>query len=248
MFAVGGGAVHQVHQQRALDEQHVHVHGVVIGGVGVDLHIADAAALFHVEEGVGVLAGGTQFHIAAHLGVEQGDVRVGLLMLTDHGLKVHVEDHVAVGEQGKALLGAAQIIEVGAQRVQNAEVFAAGLLRDEGGQEEQAVVAGVQIPLLAGAEVVHQGAIVALHDDAHVAHAGIDHAGKDEVHHAIAARERQRRHRALVGQFPQGQIVLVGIDDAHHVLHFASASLLATSCASTCSPAPTLKPAGSAVS
>ena len=218
--AVGDGLIDQVNQQRALDDHDVQREVVVVGGVGVDLHVAHHIVLVHVDERVLAVLGAGEFDVGGgDLFVHHGDVRAGVDVLADHRLEGGVHDVIAVGQNGVLLLGAAQIVEVRAQRLHHAGVLAAVFPGQEGRQDEQAVVAGVQIPLLAGAEMIHQRVIVLLGDDAHVAHAGIDQIGQREVDDAIAARHGDGRHGALTGQLAQRQVVLGGVDNAHYIIH-----------------------------
>ena len=98
-------------------------------------------------------------------------------MLGEHIVIRGVEHRVAGREDDVLLPRAAQEARVGAQCVDIAGIFAHVFAREERGQDAQAVVAGVQIPLLAAAQVIHQRVVVLLHDHADVAHAGIDHIG-----------------------------------------------------------------------
>ena len=59
----------------------------------------------------------------------------------------------------------------------------------------QAVDFAVQVPLLAGAQVVHQAVIVLLGDNSHIPDSRVDHAGGQEVDHAVSSGYRQRGNR-----------------------------------------------------
>ena len=85
-------------------------------------------------------------------------------------------------------------------------------------QDVQANLA-VQVPLAAGAKVVHQGLVVLLGDDADSLDAGVGHGGELEVDHAITAGDRQRRNGAHAGQFTEMNVVFTGVDKAHYVFH-----------------------------
>ena len=134
----------------------------------------------------------------------------------EHVAVIDVADHVAVGENDVFLTGVVQ--ETGDGR----EVFHAAV-RDgacvaEGRQDEQALSLAGEIPRLAGAEVVHQGLIVVLGDNADLVDAGVDHIGKRKIDQAVAAAEGHRAHGALFRQLADFLVVLVGEQNSQHII------------------------------
>ena len=151
--------------------------------------------------------------------VHDGNIRRAFDMLAEHFLIIDIDDDVAVGHDDVFLARAAQVAEVGAQRVEHALVNAGIIPREERRQNKQAVVLAVQVPFLAAAEMIHEGMIIPLRNHADVARAGIDQAGHLKVDHAIASHDGQRRHGAGERQFAQKLIVFAGIDKTHQILH-----------------------------
>ena len=140
-------------------------------------------------------------------------------MLANHVVKVAVVDDVGAGQHDPFLLGAGQIGAVGAQGVQRAGVNADVLTGQEGRKHLQTVVLTVQVPFLAGADMVHQGVVVLLHDNADVLHSAVDHAGNEEVDHTIAAGHGQSGNRAVQRQVTKARIIFAGVNNTHYILH-----------------------------
>ena len=82
-------------------------------------------------------------------------------------------------------------------------------------QKLHRTLAQLQIPFLPGADVVHQGLVVVLRDNAQMRDAGIGHIGQGEVDLAVAPAVGQRRHRPLVRQLSEGAVVDIGKNDTH---------------------------------
>ena len=211
--------IRQMHQQRALDDHHVREHVGIAHGVGVDFNVVHPAVRVHAQKRPRGGGGGRMIErqrVVAR--VHHGHVRAGIHVFLNHVVKTGVENRVPAAQKHQLLLGAAQVVHVRAQRVQNARIRAVSVA-PEHGKQEQAVVARVQIPRLSGLQVIHQRMVIALHQNAHVADAAVHHAGNQKVHQPIARRHRQRRHRALARQLAQAQLLARSVNDAHYVLH-----------------------------
>ena len=89
----------------------------------------------------------------------------------------------------------------------------------EGRQQGQAAVVAAEIPALARAEVIHHALALAVHDDAHVAHPGVDHAREREIHHAVGPRERNRPVDAVLDQLAQLRLLFIGENNPVHAVH-----------------------------
>lgn len=155
-----------------------------------------------VELEVGAVRVAEQLALPGHI-VEDGDVRAGLHVLLHHVVKRGVEDRGGAGDQRIALGGAAHIAQVGADGVEHAGIAAGVAAGDVGRQDEQAVALAVEVPGLAAFQVVHQGVVVALRDQAHVRDVGVDQVAQEHVDDAVSAawgmaameRERVRSRR-----------------------------------------------------
>ena len=86
------------------------------------------------------------------------------------------------------------------KRVYDALVLAGA---GEGGQQLEAAALAGHVPLLAGAYVVKQGGVVALHHYAHVAHTCVLQVGESKVNKAVAPRKRQGRGSTYHDQLAQ---------------------------------------------
>ena len=67
--------------------------------------------------------------------------------------------------------------------------------------------------------MVKQTLALAVHDNAHIAHTGVDHIAEHEVHHAVVPGKRQRAVDPVLDQFAQAGFFLIGKDDAVHGVH-----------------------------
>ena len=84
----------------------------------------------------------------------------------------------------------------------------------ERGQDAQTAGFAVEIPGLAAADMVEQGLVIALHDNADVADAGIDHGGEGQVDQAVPAAEGQGSRGAMGNQITQGGVGAIGEDNS----------------------------------
>ena len=116
-------------------------------------------------------------------GADGGDVRAGLDVLVHHVAEVYARGEVAAHDGDVVLLDVLDIAAHVLQRVYDALVLAGA---GEGGQQLEAAALAGHVPLLAGAHVVEQGGVVALHDDAHVAHARVLKVAEGEVDEPVA--------------------------------------------------------------
>ena len=145
-------------------------------------------------------------------------------MVFQHIGKVHPTDDIAVRDRHIIRRGTAQIAQHPGKGFQRAAAEAGaaggGIGREKG---DAAPLAG-KIPLLAGADMLHQGMIIVLHHNGDGIHPGVGHAGKDEVHQAVAAGKRNRAHGTLRGQPAQRAVMRVGKDYPCHlvVCHFTA--------------------------
>ncbi|MPN10422.1 hypothetical protein SDC9_157717 [bioreactor metagenome] len=139
--------------------------------VGVELHLGDAAVAVEDQPQIEVLLlGNGQIRVV----VEHRDVRAGFDVFGDHLVKRHVKDRVAAGQNHVLLRIAAHVAEAGANRVHTAAVEAGVFLSHERRQHKQALAFSMQVPFLAGAEVVHQRMIVLLRNQADTGDARVD--------------------------------------------------------------------------
>ena len=107
-------------------------------------------------------------------------------MVLDQFVEVDGAQNAAVHEDDVLFLGILQEAHGGAQRLQLAAI-ARVVIRRVRRQELEAALFQVQVPLLAGADMVHQGLVVVLRDDADMTDAGIGHIGQGKVDLTVAA-------------------------------------------------------------
>ena len=205
----GGVPVEHVEQELAVDDKAVEEHRVA--EVDALAHALDAAVDDVKGRHVGVLLGG-------RLG-EDRDVRAGGLVGLVDLVEVDVEDEVGRGEDhgvGVAALEERLVVDEVAQ--QEAGARAGGAERGAG-EDEQAAVLAVEVPVLAGAHVVDDGAVVVRHDHTHGADAAVHEVGQGKVNETIAAEVRQRRHRAALVERAGLLGGVVAGDEADDLLH-----------------------------
>ena len=189
----------EILQQGFFHHEHV-AGGVAAGGpIRVHLQVRHPAVRIQVHaqliELVVAVAGG-------HVVIHNGNIRAGADVLLDHGVEGGVKHRMAPRQDHIPLGAAADIPQHRAQGVQGALVDARVIMGHEGGQDKEPVMLAVELPFLAGAQVVHQGVVILLGDDAHVGQARIHQAGEDEVDAAIAAGKGYRGHGPGKGQVP----------------------------------------------
>ena len=113
---------------------------------------------------------------------------------------------MAAAQHQVFLVRTADVLHDGVERVDVAAVYARIVLGGERREHEQTVALAVQIPLLAGAEMVHQGMIVLLRDETDVPDAGVDEIRKHEVDDAVPSAERNGGDGAA-----QNEIAHIGV-------------------------------------
>ena len=146
--------------------------------------------------------------------IEHGHIEAVLLVIIEQLAQIQIGNVGAVGQQHVLLIGAGQELGDILQRAEAAQVVILRRFRGEGGQQVEAGGLAGQIPRLAAADMVHQGLIVVVGDDANLADAGADHVGQREVDQAVTAAEGDGRHGADAGQLRDAAVVRVGKDDA----------------------------------
>ena len=130
-------------------------------------------------------------------GADGRDLRAGLRMLVHGGGEVDVCAYAAEQERDMLLRNVTHIGGDGVERLDGAGVVAAVIFRQaERRQHTQPAVAAAHVPVLAAADMVEQGLVVALHDDADVAYTGVHHGGEGKVDKTVASAERKGRRGA----------------------------------------------------
>ena len=156
-------------------------------------------------------------------GADHGDVGPRGQVLLKDLVDGQVDGSVAPGQKDVVLANVLQVVIHPGQGLHAAPVLAvAGLGVAEGGQDAQAAVLAAQVPVFAGAQVVQQGLIALVEDDAYIADAGVDHAAEYKVNHAVAAAEGQGAGVAGTGQLPQIGVGAVCEQDAVEIVHACS--------------------------
>ena len=122
------------------------------------------------------------------------------------------------------------VLDIGAYHLEGLQVAligaGVGVRQAEGGQQAQPAPAAGEVPILPAAQVVQQGLVIPLHDDAHIAHAGVGHAGEGEVDEPVATAEGERGAGPLAHQLPQAGRGQIRINDAGQFRHFCTSSLV----------------------
>ena len=205
--------VHQAQQQLGLHHEQVQT-AVAGGDKQIIGRINDAAVIVQLEIDVLAAAQGGR--------TNGGDIRFCGDMALQHILQRQVDDHIAVGQHRILLPDAAQVIAHAAKSLHLAPELAAVLPMlgiGEGRQQRQAAVIAAQVPAFAAAQMVKQTLALAVHDNAHIAHTGVDHIAEHEVHHTVVPGKRQRAVDPVLDQFAQAGFFLIGKDDAVHGVH-----------------------------
>ncbi|MPN16505.1 hypothetical protein SDC9_163849 [bioreactor metagenome] len=181
---------------------------------GVELHLRHALVCVHQQPQIEVL-------FVADLGfrlvIEHGDVRARLHMPRDHLVKRHIKDGMAAGEDDILLRAATHIPQAGADSVHAPAIEPRVSLGHERRQQEEAFTLSVQVPFLAGAEMIHQRMIVFLRNEANAGDAGVDQIRKDKVDAAISAAKGNRGHGARECKVAQQRVGFSCVDEAKRV-------------------------------
>ena len=112
--------------------------------------------------------------------------------------KVNVHYDITIGQNDIFFVRFIQICLAGEQRIDLRPVaggLGAGV--GEGGEDFQAAVLAVEIPVLAGADVVDQRTVVLFGEDADVVDPRLNQRGEDKVNEAVTAGERDGRQGAV---------------------------------------------------
>ena len=197
MQAVCDCFVHQVQQQFAFHHKHLHIAVPVCRMGRLNLHIGYVAVLLNLDIRAVLIPdhGGI-------LGVHQGDIRTCFPVKTDQFIQAGIVQDVAVAQHQGFLLAAGQIAVVGSESIQDARIQSDILTRQERRQNMKALMFAVQIPFLAGSEMVHQAVIIFLHDHADVFHSAVHHAGNQEVNHAESAFTMLETRKSITRNLP----------------------------------------------
>ena len=144
-----------------------------------------------------------------------GDILAALDVLGQHPFQVDIGDHGRVYQE--YILVFLAVFQEGhgvVQRFQLAPV-AVGLGGGVGGDVLQTALAQLQAPLLAVADVVHQGLVVEPGDHGHVVYTGPAQVGQAEVHLAVTAAKGNGGNGPLGGQL--SDVGVIGEDNTHCV-------------------------------
>lgn len=122
----------------------------------------------------------------------------------EHGLKVDIQGHIAVGQEDIVLVDVPQVIPDHIQSLQLApeSPVAPGAVIGEYRQQRKPSEAPGEIPALAAAQVVHHALALAVHQNAYIPDTGIDHVREDEVHHAVGPAKGHGAVNAGLCQLP----------------------------------------------
>ena len=205
----GGVPLEHVEQQLAADDKAVQEHALAELDAVVDaLH----AAVLHVKAD-GVVKG------AAGGARDHGHVGAGLLVSGVDLVKVNVVDEVCRGQDDRIGSAASEEDLVMHKVAQQEAGAGARSAKGASGQDEEAAVLAVQVPVLAGAHVVDERAVVVGHDHADGADAAVDQVGERKVNEAVATEERHGRHGAARGERAGLLGRVVAGDEANDLLH-----------------------------
>ena len=185
-----------------------------MGQGGFHFDILDAAVHVHIQ----ITAGIARAHNARVVGIHQRYVSAGLDMLLEHIVITGIVHHAGFGNQHITLTALTQVGQIALDRIHEAAVHAHIVVGEEGRQDRQALMLAVQVPLLTGAQVLHQAVVVLLHDDAHIARAAGHERREHKVNHAITRAHGQSGRAAKGRQLAQG-IRRGGINQTHHIVH-----------------------------
>ena len=155
---------------------------------------------------------------------DQCDVGAGLDVPVENLLIVDRTDAVAVGHDDIFFARTRDEVERAFEQLKPRGIEQLALVGvvggDERGEQLDAAAAAGKVPVLTGADVIHQRLVVVIGDDADLGDVRVDHVGEFKVDHAVSAAERNRGDRAAAGQFGNHIVVDVGKDntDSVHVL------------------------------
>ena len=206
---VGHGLRDLAHEQLAADDEQAHGGKILLACAVVDGHVRHAVIRVDLHGQIELL-----LPVADAVLHHDGDVRARGGVGLDDLFQIDGAQHAAVGQNDIFLRGDFQEIHGGIQRLELAPV-AAVVAHGKRRQEFQAALTELEVPLLPGADVVHEGLIIVLRDDADMADGGIRHVRQGEIDLTIAPAVGQGRHGALVRQLTEGAVIDIRKDDAH---------------------------------
>ena len=152
--------------------------------------------------------------------VDHRDVCVRILMKTQHGREVHVVDVARVCEKHILLCAVLDEIDI---LVKGLEVAGARVLVALCGRQiEHALVTPRKIPVLARAQVIHDGTRLLGQHDADMADPGVDHARKHEINDAVTSHKRHGADGPALGQLLDAPAVFLQVDESHDRVHNVS--------------------------
>ena len=146
------------------------------------------------------------------------DAAAARLMLRDGGGEVEIAHDVRRHEHDLLLRNGAHIGDDRVERLRRAGIVAAGV-GAERRQQMQAPAAARQVPRLAAAEMVEQGLIVPLHDDADAVHARVGQRRERKVDQPVAPAKRQGRIRAPARQVTEPRRAAIRVNDTMNFTH-----------------------------
>ena len=135
-------------------------------------------------------------------------------MFRDHFIKANIRSDVGIGEHHILFLGTAQQWENVGECFYTSAVYLDTSLRKRRDDVQTAFFAG-QIPLASASQVIHERAVILAQDDRDIINAGIDHAGKQKVDHAVTAGKGDGSHQAMRYQLRHERVITVGKYDSH---------------------------------
>ena len=138
-----------------------------------------------------------------------------------HAVICRVVYGVAAGQYNVSLRGAPDIAHDGAYSVNGAPVYAGIVPCQKRGQYKKPVALPVQVPLLAGAEMIHKRVIVALRYNANVGHAGVYKVAQNKVYAAVSSAKRHRRYGAAVCYVPKLVVGFARVDKSEGLFHIS---------------------------
>ena len=173
-------------------------HDHVAGGMGrcglvwVELYAGHPAVLRQIEAQLVELVVRVMY---ADFIIHEGYVSPGAYVLGYHIVEGGIEYGVAAGDYYVLLGAAPYVAHHGMVCVYGTPVYAGIVSGHEGRQYEQAVPLPVQLPFLAGAQMIHQRVVVLLGNYANVGNARVHKVAHYKVYAAVSARKGHRGNR-----------------------------------------------------
>ena len=146
------------------------------------------------------------------------DAAAARLMLRDGGGEVEIAHDVRRHEHDLRLRNGAHIGDDRVERLRRAGIVAVRV-HTERRQQMQTPAAARQVPRLAAAEMVEQGLIVPLHDDADAVHARVGERRERKVDQPVAPAERQGCIRAPARQIAEPRRAAIRVNDTMNFTH-----------------------------